>query len=54
MIISWVVLLIALAGLLIYILAANPKVVELGRITFFCGLFVCCFMLAGKTIRLLG
>jgi Na+/phosphate symporter len=32
--------LIALAGVLIYALAANPKAVEIGRIMFACGLLV--------------
>lgn len=31
--------LVAIVGVLVYILAANPKVSELGRITFFVGLF---------------
>ncbi len=29
---------VALAGCLIYALAANPKLVELGRLSFACGL----------------
>lgn len=31
-------LLIAVIGVLVYALAANPKFAELGRIMFFCGL----------------
>lgn len=33
-------LLIAICGLLLYALSANPRVGEIGRIMFFCGLFV--------------
>lgn len=38
-------LLVALIGVLMYALAANPKLVEIGRIAFFCGLlvFLLCF-----------
>ena len=31
-------LFVALIGLLVYAFAANPKLVEVGRISFFCGL----------------
>ena len=34
-------LLVCLVGLLMYVLASNPKVAELGRIMFAVGLFVC-------------
>jgi len=34
-------LLIALVGVLMYALSANPKLVEIGRICFFCGLPSC-------------
>jgi Na+/phosphate symporter len=33
-----ITLLVAFGGLIVYILASNPKAVELGRIMFFCGL----------------
>jgi Na+/phosphate symporter len=52
MLISWAVIIVAILGLLIYILAGNPKVQELGRIAFSCGLLVACLMLAGKTVQL--
>jgi Na+/phosphate symporter len=45
--------LIALAGMVLYALAANPKVAELGRLMFGCGLLAVCFALAGKMVRLL-
>jgi hypothetical protein len=38
-------LLIALIGLLMYVLAGNPKVVEIGRIMFWTGLLA--FLLGG-------
>ena len=38
-------LLVALIGLLMYVLAANPKVVEIGRIMFWTGLLA--FLLGG-------
>ena len=34
----WLSLLIAIIGLLVYALSANPKVAELGRISYFAGL----------------
>lgn len=38
-------LLVAVIGVLVYALASNPKVVELGRIAYFSGLLA--FLLAG-------
>jgi len=38
-------LLVALIGLLMYVLASNPKVVEIGRIMFWTGLLA--FLLGG-------
>lgn len=38
-------LLVALVGVLMYALAANPKLVEIGRIAFFCGLLA--FLVTG-------
>lgn len=47
-------LLVAVIGVLMYALATNPKVAEMGRIAFFCGLPA--FLLAGpgQVISLLG
>jgi len=50
--IAYIAVLIALAGLLMYILAANAKVQELGRILFFCGMLAVTMQLAGKSFRL--
>lgn len=47
-------LVVLIVGLLIYFAAAaNPKLAEVGRLMFACGLLVLCFSLAGKTLRLL-
>jgi hypothetical protein len=53
MLVSWVVLLIVVAGLILYLVPANPKVQEIGRLMFACGLLVLCFALGGKAVRLL-
>jgi hypothetical protein len=52
MLVSWIVLLIAVAGLLLYVLTTNPKLQEIGKITFFCGLLVTCFLLGGKSAHI--
>lgn len=36
--IIFIPVLVAIIGLLMYALCANPKLVEIGRIAFFCGL----------------
>ena len=41
----------ALAGLLLYMLAGNPKAVELGRITFACAMVVLVYVLAGRVVH---
>jgi len=46
-------LLVCIIGLLVYALAANAKVAELGRMAFGCGLLVTLFALAGHAVRLL-
>lgn len=53
MLISWVVVLIALVGLLMWMLSSNGKVAEVGKVAFFCGLLVTCMLLGGKTVRLM-
>lgn len=47
-------LLVAVVGVLMYALATNPKVAEMGRIAFFAGLLA--FLLGGanQVISLLG
>lgn len=51
MLISWVDLLIAVAGLLLMVLAANPKLQKVGEIALLCGLMATCFLLGGKTVH---
>jgi Na+/phosphate symporter len=53
MLVSWVVVVIAVVGLLMYVLSANPKVSDVGRIMFACGLLVTCLVLGGKAVRIL-
>jgi hypothetical protein len=45
-------LLVLIIGLLIYVLASHAKVVEMGRLTFFVGLFWLVYSLVGKTVHL--
>lgn len=52
MIISTVPLLFTVAGLLAYALSANPKVAELGRLTFAVSLLVVLWHFSGLTFRL--
>jgi hypothetical protein len=44
-------LLVCLVGVLMYALAANPKLVRIGEILFFCGLLVALFALAEGRVR---
>lgn len=44
----------AIIGALIYILAANGKAAELGRVTFAAGMFALLFALSGRTVNLFG
>lgn len=44
-------LLACIVGLLVYVLAANAKVVEVGRALFWCGLLVTLFTVASKVIK---
>lgn len=46
-------LLVAVAGALIYAFAANPKLTEVGRIAFFCGLLAFLLGAVGHPIGLL-
>jgi len=45
-------LILAIAGALMYALSSNGKVIELGRIIFFCGMFFVTAALAGTSLRL--
>lgn len=52
MLIAWVCLLVALAGLVIYCVSQNPKVAEAGRLMFACGLLVTLFACARVAVRI--
>jgi Na+/phosphate symporter len=43
----------ALAGLVVYVLASNPKAAEIGRIMLWVGLLVTLLHLGGQTVSLL-
>lgn len=47
-------LLIALVGLLMYIMSGNPKIQELGRIMFAAGMFAFLFVGGEQVVTLLG
>lgn len=51
MLIAIAPLLIAVVGLLIYVLAANAKTVEIGRILFFCGTLVSTWVVAAHMTK---
>ncbi len=50
--ITWIPLLVLLIGLLTFALAKNTDVKEIGRISFFVGLLVTVWHLAGNVLRL--
>jgi Na+/phosphate symporter len=45
-------LVVAVVGALVYALSSNTKASELGRITFFVGLFWLVYSLVGHTLKL--
>lgn len=47
-------LLVALVGLLLYALSANPKVSEIGRIMFFSGLLAFLIRFSAERLHLVG
>lgn len=52
MVVAIAPLVIAVVGLLMWVLSANPKVSEAGKILFFCGTLVLTMSLASKTFHL--
>lgn len=46
-------LLCALLGLLAYVLSANPKLQEIGRLSYACGLLAFLFHFVGPTVNVL-
>lgn len=43
---------LAIVGVLMWALAANPKLAEIGKIMFFCGLFVTTWQAASWNIKI--
>jgi len=43
---------VCIVGALVYALASNPKLSEMGRLAFFAGLFVALWVFAGRVVRL--
>lgn len=52
MLIAIVPLLVAIIGLLIYVLASNAKVVEVGRALMWCGILVTVLATMSRTVKL--
>lgn len=52
MLIAWVSIILAIAGLLVYVLSANGKAVELGRLMFFAGILAVALQAARFAIRI--
>lgn len=50
---AFVSLAVAFIGVLIYALSANPKLVEIGRIMFFCGLLAFLIHFGAGEVRML-
>jgi hypothetical protein len=48
MIVATIPLAVCLVGLLLYVLASNPKVAEVGRLMFFAGLLAALLASGGK------
>jgi Na+/phosphate symporter len=45
MLVATIPIIVLIVGVLMYALSANPKLSEIGRIMFFCGLFVALLVL---------
>lgn len=54
MLIALIPILFIIAGALMYALASNPKIAEIGRLLLASGLFALAFAYAGKMVTLLG
>ncbi len=52
MFIALVPLFVAIVGLLLWLLASNPKVSEIGKIMFFCGLFTLLLVFGEGRVKL--
>jgi len=51
---AYLSLIVALVGLFLYLITINPKLMEVGRIAFFCGLFAFLLQLAPRVVGVLG
>ncbi len=54
MLIAWVPVLVAIAGLLLFWLAKNPKLEKIGGWLFWIGTFFTVWGLVGESVRLIG
>ncbi len=45
-------IIVAVIGILLWFVSGNGKVQEVGRLMFFCGLLVLCFVLSREVVRL--
>jgi Na+/phosphate symporter len=52
--IAYPALIVAAVGLVLYLIASNPKQVEIGRILFFVGMLVFTMVLGGHAVRVFG
>ena len=50
--VAYVTIVFGIIGVLMYALSANPKIQELGRITFAASMFALMFALAQRTVTL--
>lgn len=54
LVIAYIPLLFAIAGVLVYALVTNSKLAEIGRLVFFAGFLVTMWTLAGHTLHVLA
>jgi len=52
MAVAVVPLVVAVVGLLMWLISSNPKAAEAGKIMFFCGVLVLTMSMAKETVRL--
>jgi Na+/phosphate symporter len=52
MVISWLVILIAVAGLVIFLAASTDRPQRVGLVMFGCGLLAACLLLGGRSVHL--
>lgn len=52
MLIAILPVIIALVGVLVYVISSNAKVIEIGRALMWCGILATVFVAAGRTVHL--